>query len=157
MYLNSSCQTAQNIPQFFVIFSGCPLTFFTMTNTWFFLKTYYDKITALKYKSTARRLSDMKRALAQQQRGGHAQPQRITPADAFVSSPLKATCTKLWQTMSMTIGNEPPSGNRKDLANWGEHLRVLGKIIFSSRLTASANWLRHHTAWQMNQIRGFKP
>lgn len=38
------------------------------------------KITALKHKSTARRLSELKHALAQQQHGGHSQPQRITLA-----------------------------------------------------------------------------
>lgn len=38
-----------------------------MTNTGFSLKTYHEKITALKHKSTARR-----QALAQQQHGGHS-------------------------------------------------------------------------------------
>lgn len=62
---------------YFVWFS---IDIFTMTNTRFSLKTYHDKITALKHKSTACRLSELKQALAQQQHGGHTQPQRITPA-----------------------------------------------------------------------------
>lgn len=55
-HLNTPCQAAQNIPQLFVTLFGSPLIFSTITNTWFSLKTHHDKITALKHKSTARRL-----------------------------------------------------------------------------------------------------
>lgn len=53
----------------------------TMTNRWLSLKAYHDKNQALKYMSTARRFSELKWALAQQQHGGHTQPQEMTPAD----------------------------------------------------------------------------
>ena len=159
MYLNTPCQAAQNTPQFFVILFGSSLTFFTMTNTWFSLKTYHDKITALKHKSTAHRLSELKQALEQQKHGGHSHKglcQQITTG-TFVHSTFKATCTKLWQTMLMTTGSDPSSGHRKDVSNWEEPLWALRKIIFSSRLDFPANQLNCHTARQMNQISGFKP
>lgn len=160
MYLNTPCQAAQNISQFFIILFGSPLTFFTMTNTRFSLKTYHDKITALKHKSTVRRLSELKQPWhnnSMEDILSHKGLRQQITTDTFVHSPWKATCTKLWQTTSMTIGNDPSSGHRKGLANWGEPLRALGKIIFSPRLAFSANQLNRHTARQINQISGFEP
>lgn len=100
MHLNTPCQTAQSIPQFFVALFGSPLVFSTITNTWFSLQIYHDKITVLKHKSAAHRLW-VKHALALQWCEGHPQPQRIAPTDHHTHIcvlTIKATRSNLWQT-----------------------------------------------------------
>lgn len=124
MYLNTPCQAAQNIPRFF--FVGLVLH-------WNFLpwltQDFPSKLTMKKSQLLNIRVQPAGKPWHNNSMEDTATKDYASrlPQDTFVHSPLKATCTKLWQTTSMTIGNDPSSGHRKDLVNWGEPLQALVK------------------------------
>lgn len=92
--------------------------------------------------------SELKHALAQQQREGHTQPQRITPTDYHRHICALTIKNHTQQSLANNAGDnvhDPPSGHREDVANGGDPLQALGSTIFSSRLAFPAHQLNRQS------------